>query len=348
MRLAVRELTYLSPGRLEWREAPDPVLRYPEDAIVRPIASTTCDLDGMIIRGRALAMFPGPFAIGHECIAEVAELGPGVGGLYPGQLVVVNWHISCGRCDRCRGGRPNTCRNHPPHACYGLPWPERWGGTFSDLVRVPNANFALTPLPAGIDPVHVASAADNLPFGYEFTIPHLGAAPGAPVLVMGGTGSIGLYAAMFARAGGSSRVDYVDTDPARLAVAEALGVNAIESPPPRHMTARYPIVVDTSASAEGLQCAVRSVEAEGVVSSCGGHFDNALPLPLHEMYVRGVHFYTGRGLGGPNVSSALDWVVAGRVRPDLIVSEIAAFDDAPMVLAEPGLKPVLTRPQAFS
>src|SRR5580658_8964202 len=273
----MRELIFVRPGRLEWREASDPQIRHAEDSLVRPAASTTCDIDGMIIRGGAVDLVPGPFAIGHESNAEIVELGPGVTSRYRGQLVVVNWHISCGQCDRCRTGRPNRCRNHSPNACYGLPRSEQWGGTFSDLVRVPYDNFALTPLPPGLNPVHVASAADNLPFGYEFTIPHLRDAPGAPVLVMGGTGSVGLYAAMFAVAAGSSQVDYVDTDAARLTVAERLGASAVQAPPPRRMKSRYPIVVDTSASAEGLQCAVRSVEAEGVVSSCGCHFNDALP-----------------------------------------------------------------------
>jgi threonine dehydrogenase-like Zn-dependent dehydrogenase len=145
---------------------------------------------------------------------------------------------------------------------------------------------------------------------------------------------------MFAVAAGSSQVDYVDADPGRLTIAERFGANVVEGPPPRYMKRRYPIIVDASASAEGLQCAMRSVEAEGNVCSCGGHLDNSLSLPVHEMYVRGTHFYTGRGHGGPNVSAALDWVTAGRVKPELATSEVVDFDDAPEVLAEPSLKPV--------
>jgi threonine dehydrogenase-like Zn-dependent dehydrogenase len=340
----MRELIFVHPGHLEWREAPDPQIQHVEDAIVRPVASTTCDLDGLIIRGRRPEMFPGPFAIGHECIAEIVELGSGVTGLHAGQLAVVNWHISCGRCDRCRGGHPNACRNHPDYACYGLPWRVSWGGTFSDLLRVPFASFALTPLPPGLDPVKVASAADNIPFGYELTVPYLEKTPGAPMLILGGVGSIALYAVMFAVAAGASQTDYVDNDPRRLTIAESLGASIIEGPAPSRMKSRYPIVVDASGSVEGLQCAVRSVDAEGTVCSCGGHLDNAVPFPVHEMYVRGTHFYTGRGRGGPNVAKALDWVTAGRVRPELVTSEVVDFDDAPRALAEPSLKPVLYRP----
>jgi threonine dehydrogenase-like Zn-dependent dehydrogenase len=337
----MRELLFLEPHMLAWREAAEPILHEPTDAIVRPIAATTCDLDGMIIRGEA--PFAGPFAIGHECIAEVMAVGDGVRSFARGDVVVVNWHISCALCDRCSDGRPNACRTHPAGAMYGLPGLGDWGGTFSDLLRVVEADFALTRVPNGVDPATVASAADNLPFGYEFTVPHLVDVPGADVLIMGGCGSIALYAAMFAVASGAGRVEYRDTDPVRLAIAETFGAVAVEGPPPKR-AGSFPIVVDASADTASLLCALRSVEPEGIVSSVGGHFRD-VPLPLFEMYRRGVRFYTGRGRGGPNVATALQWVADGRVDPRPVTSEIAAFDDAPQVLAEPTLKPVLTRPR---
>lgn len=336
----MRELMFLSPGKLAWREAVAPAIEGSREAIVRPIAATTCDLDRLIIRGEA--PFAGPFAIGHECIAEVVEVGEDVTRVARGDVVVVNWHISCAHCDHCTSGRPNACRNHVPGAMYGLPGLGDWGGTFSDLLRVVEADFALTPVPAALDPVLVASAADNLPFGWEFTIPHLEETPGAEVLVMGGCGSIALYAVMFAAAAGASRVEYRDTDPVRLAIAETLGAVAVEGPPPRR-AGEFPIVVDASANRDSLLCAVRSVAPEGIVSSVGGHFTD-IPMPLFEMYRRGVRFYTGRGRGGPNVAKALDWVAKGKVDPSPVISTIADFDAAPEVLAEGTLKPVLHRP----
>lgn len=337
----MRELVFLSPGKLEWRDTDEPVIQRPGEAIVRPIAATTCDLDRLIIRGEA--PFSGPFAIGHECIAEVIAVGEGVKRFARGDVVVVNWHISCAHCDYCTTDRPNACRTHLPGAMYGLPGLGDWGGTFSDLLRVVEADFALTPVPVGVDPVLVASAADNLPFGWEFTVPHLDQHPGAEVLVMGGCGSIALYAVMFAAAAGAARVEYRDTDPVRLGIAEQLGAVAVEGPPPRR-AGEFPIVVDGSASRESLLCAVRSVAPEGIVSSVGGHFAD-VPMPMFEMYRRGVRFYTGRGRGGPNVATALAWVASGKVDPAPVISALAPFDDAPDVLAEGGLKPVLYRPQ---
>lgn len=335
----MQELVFIKPGVLEWQDRADPVIQHPEDAIVRPISATLCDLDRLIIRGEA--PFKGPFAIGHEAIAEVVVAGPGTVGLYPGQKVVVSWHLSCGHCHRCHQQLPNTCASHPPGAMYGLPVGGNWGGLFSSLVRVPFASFALTPLSPGIDVTHLASLSDNLPFGYELTVPHLARTPGAPVLILGGCGSIALYAVAYAVAGGASRVDYVDTNPVRLAIAEKIGANPIEGPPRRSFGA-YPIVVDASADGASLLSAIRSTEPEGMCSSVGGHFSD-IALPLMEMYARGIHFYTGRGRGKPNVAAAMDFVSAGRVRPEFVTSEVGAFDDAPRIFADPGLKPILVR-----
>jgi hypothetical protein len=49
----MRELTYVGERAVEWRERPDPVLESRFDAIVRPVAATTCDVDKAILLGRA-------------------------------------------------------------------------------------------------------------------------------------------------------------------------------------------------------------------------------------------------------------------------------------------------------
>lgn len=58
----------------------------------------------------------------------------------------------------------------------------------------------------------------------------------------------------------------------------------------------------------------------------------------------GIHFYTGRGQGRPN----MEWAVAAylgarRLDASLVTIEIAAFDDTPEVLASGPMKAVLVR-----
>lgn len=61
-----------------------------------------------------------------------------------------------------------------------------YGGMVSDLLRVPFADHMLVPLPAGLDPLRVAAASDNLADAWRAVVPHLSERPGARVLVVGG------------------------------------------------------------------------------------------------------------------------------------------------------------------
>src|ERR1700680_3726748 len=169
----MRELTFVARRTVEWREQPEPRLQAPTDAIVRPIAAPTCDVDKVILIGRS--PLPPPFAIGHECVAEVVDVAETVTHVSPGDLVVVPWHIACGRCARCRAGLYAHCESVPEMAMFGAPLGGTWGGLFSDLVKVPFADAMLVPLPAGLDPVAMASASDNWPLAWRLVAPHLGA-----------------------------------------------------------------------------------------------------------------------------------------------------------------------------
>jgi hypothetical protein len=193
----MRQLTFLGARRLEWRDVQTPVLHGDGEALVRPIVSTTCDIDQWIIQGEF--PFEGPFAIEHECVAEVLDAGERVSSVRSGDLVVVPWHISCGACDRCCSGRPAHCRATPSTASYGIPFGGAWGGTFDEVVRVPYADAMLVRLPDGIDPVAVAAAGDNLTIPVELLGRRLRQRPGATVLVLGrhgkGAGSVSLFAA---------------------------------------------------------------------------------------------------------------------------------------------------------
>jgi threonine dehydrogenase-like Zn-dependent dehydrogenase len=89
----MRHLMFLKAGALEFQEAPDPKIENARQALVRPLAVAACDLDSHIVAGRA--PFRGPFALGHECIAEVVEIGEDVYSVSVGDRVSVPFQISC-------------------------------------------------------------------------------------------------------------------------------------------------------------------------------------------------------------------------------------------------------------
>lgn len=261
----MRELNFLGAGKLAWIDRPEPEVLVPTDAIVRPFVCSRCDGDTLPLHqpvSRAMQIglrtrmldpairrvcgpipFQGPFAVGHETIAEVTALGSEVAELAVGDKVVVPWSISCGECSNCRRGLTSKCtttrrearadtgpnRGELMLAAYGLgAHCGPFGGTIADLIRVPHASHMLVKLPDGLDPLRVAAAADNLANAWQVVVPFLTQYPEPRVLVIGGGAqSIGLYAAGLAGAHGASTVDYLDHSHTRLEIAESFGANPV-------------------------------------------------------------------------------------------------------------------------
>jgi alcohol dehydrogenase len=336
----MRELTFVKPGDLEWREAEEPRLEADREAIVRPLAVATCDLDAMVIAGRT--PYKGPFAFGHECVAEVAEVGDGVSAVEPRQLVSVPFQISCGECAPCREGRTGNCTETPPIAMYGLPVGGKWGGFLSDAVRVPYADAMLVPLPQGVDPASAASVSDNVVDAWRTVGPPLAERPGAPVLICGGAGSIDVYAVAIAVALGSQQVDFVGGREGAADLAAGFGANVIGGDFPDRL-GPYPVTVNASGAHAGLACALRSTAPDGVCTSVGIYFEPTTPVPLLEMYTKGIVFLTGRVHARPAIPTVLELIASGRLDPAPVTRRAVEWDDAPAALAEHLEKLVISR-----
>ncbi|WP_369805017.1 alcohol dehydrogenase catalytic domain-containing protein [Mycobacterium sp. IS-836] len=280
----------------------------------------------------------GPFPLGHECVGTLVELGPDCTDISVGDVVGVAWHIACGTCAQCRLGHPARCLRHGD-AQFGLPVNGFWGGTFSELIRVPYADYNLAPLPAGIDPIHLASIGDNLALGWETVMPTIAGIDDPQVAVFGGTGSIGLYCVDVAVHCAGARTVYYDDDSTRMAVAEKLGAEVCDVNGKREKD--FHVAVDATADPDRLRKALLSVVPEGHVNSVGIYFQD-VTLPLLQLYLRGVHFHNGKGQARPNMTPTLDAVAAGTLHPELITSGIYAWDDIPGVLTSdtPGHKPI--------
>jgi threonine dehydrogenase-like Zn-dependent dehydrogenase len=343
--IVMRALTYAGPRDLQWRDAPDPALAGDGQAIVRPLAVATCDLDAGIVAGAS--PFPAPFAIGHEGVAEVVEVGDAVTTVRPGDRVLVPFQISCGTCGACRAGRTGNCETVPFGQTYGFGFgPEltRYGGFLSDAILVPFADAMLVALPDGLAPEVAASASDNITDAYRAVAPHLRARPGAPVLVCGGalSGSIGLYAVAHARALGSEDVLYVDPDPGRRAIAEGYGARTLDAVPDR-LDERFPITVDAAATTAALALALGSLDRDGVCTSTAIYFDPSAipPFPLLSMYVMATTFVTGRIHARADAPAVLDLLAGGTLDVAPVTTRVASFDDAADALLEDYVKLIL-------
>ncbi len=331
----MQQLTYTGPNRLDWREADAPALDSDAAALVRPLAVATCDLDALILAGES--PFPAPFPIGHECVAEIVEVGDAVSSLAPGQRVSVPFQISCGDCAPCRRGRTGNCASVGFMSTYGFgPAVDRWGGFLSDLVLVPYAEHMLVPLPDGLEPAAVASASDNISDAWRAIAPPLADDPGAPVLVVGGasTGSIGLYAVALARALGARSITYVDVDRARREIATSLGAEPLALADAPQRLGPFPITVDAGADPDGLALALRSTAPDGTCTSTAIYFGEQPRLPLLEMYTKCVTFKTGRAHVREAMPHVLALAAEGALAPERVTTHAVAWADAADALLE--------------
>ncbi|HZW72489.1 MAG TPA: alcohol dehydrogenase catalytic domain-containing protein, partial [Caldimonas sp.] len=157
----MKQLTCTGPNAIEWRDVPEPRLHGDGEALVRPLAVARCDIDLFLTSG----VFPArePFALGHECVAEVVELGDEVRGVDVGQRAVVSFQVSCGTCRSCSAGHTANCERYPVLSDYGMQPLSgvEYGGMLADLVRVPHAAAMLAPVAPELDSAALASVSDN-------------------------------------------------------------------------------------------------------------------------------------------------------------------------------------------
>ncbi|MEV0679139.1 zinc-binding alcohol dehydrogenase [Actinosynnema sp. NPDC050436] len=167
---------------------------------------------------------------------------------------------------------------------------------------------------------------------------------GDRIAVVGG-GMVGCsVAALLARFPGA-RVQLVDVDPARRAVADALGVAFAT---PGEAEGGLDLVVHASASEAGLETSLGLLAPEGTVLELSWYGDRRVGVPLGE------HFHARRltvrasqvgVVGRPDRSNAQRLALALDLLADpvfdALVTGASPFDDLPGVLTGPGGLPAL-------
>jgi threonine dehydrogenase-like Zn-dependent dehydrogenase len=114
-------VTFGGLSGLRLRELPEPALPGPEWVRLEVLAAGVCGTDISVLTfatGTLLEPFSSfPAVLGHEVLARVTEVGPGVTRVHVGQRVAVDPTISCQTrqygsdeiCKACEEGFPATC-----------------------------------------------------------------------------------------------------------------------------------------------------------------------------------------------------------------------------------------------
>lgn len=176
----------------------------PGHAGLKLISSGICGTDVHIHEGR-LGMPEMPLIPGHEFIGEIDSLGSenardALGNpLQTGDRAIACVAIPCGKCFNCAAGETASCLNFGVTYVKNVEEPPHFHGGFAEYLYSPVAN--LVKLPAGIDPF----AAAAFPCGGPTIIracTYGGGLHCGELVVIQGNGSLGLFAAAYAKATG--------------------------------------------------------------------------------------------------------------------------------------------------
>jgi alcohol dehydrogenase len=324
----MKAAVFVEPGRIVLDEKPIPDVG-PLDALVRITTTTICGTDVHILKGE----YPVErgLTIGHEPVGVIEKLGSAVIGYREGQRVIAGAICSSGHSNAALCGCHAQDGPGTPHGFKPLGgW--RFGntidGTQAEFVLVPDAMANLAPVPDDLTDEQVLMCPDIMSTGFA------GAESGAirigDMVAVFAQGPIGLCATAGARLMGATTIIAVESVPARIEMARAMGADHVvdftkADPVAEIMSLTDGRGVDVSIEALGLQTtfegALRVLRPGGTLSSLGV-YSGDLKIPLDAFHA---------GLGDHTIRTTL--CPGGKERMRRLIETIASgrVDTRPLV-----------------
>jgi Zn-dependent alcohol dehydrogenase len=336
VRFEVTELELAPPG--------------PGEVLVKIAATGLCGSDLHALEG-GRRVVPFPTVLGHEAGGVVAETGPGVTRLRTGDHVVLSIVPSCGRCARCRRGRPNYCDvaaeamnagtlldgtgrlrrgDQPVHHFLAV-------SSFAEYAVVPESGAVAVSERIPLDRAALISCAVLTGVGAAVNTAQV--QPGSRVAVFG-CGGIGLNAVQGARICGAERIVAVDVQADKLELARRFGatdlVHAGEQDPVaaiRGLTGGVDHAFEAAGRETAIQQAWRALDVGGELVVVGLMAHGAsLTLDadpfVNEQRISGCYF--GSAVVNRDVPALVGRYLAGELLLDEMISSRIGLDGLDM------------------
>ncbi|MGC8967032.1 MAG: zinc-binding dehydrogenase [Thermus sp.] len=306
---------------VEW-PTPEPG---PKEVRVRLRAAALNHLDIWVRKGVASPRIPLPHILGADGSGVVDAVGPGVEGFAPGDEVVVNPGLSCGRCERCLAGEDNLC---PRYEILG----EHRHGTYAEYVVLPEANLA--PKPKNLSFEEAAAIPLTFLTAWQMVVDKLGVRPGEDVLVMAAGSGVSVAAIQIAKLFGA-RVIATAGSEEKLRKARELGADeAVNYTHPdwpkevRRLTGGKGAdkVVDHTGALyfEGV---IRAAANGGRIAIAGASSGYEGTLPFAHVFYRQLAILGSTMASKSRLFPILRFVEEGRLKP--VVGEVLPLEAAP-------------------
>lgn len=310
-------------GALSYKEVPRPIPG-PGEIRIRVAACGVNRSDLRIRSGGHWRPIPLPRIPGSEFTGFVDGIGDGVAGCEPGDVVAVLPWMSCGRCESCHRGAPETCQDS---AILG--W-ERDGG-YAELATVPESN--VLPLPAGLDPVESAAVVLSATTALHMVQTIGKVRAGETVLVLAAGSGLGAYAIQIAKLLGAQVLATAGSDE-KLAKAEGLGAIPVDHRDPafgkevRRLTGGRDadLVIEHVGPATWAQ-SIESLATGGRIVTAGATTGAKVEVDLLRLYARQISIHGALRGRREELEKVLQLTASGSIVP--VIDRIVPLSEAP-------------------
>jgi NDMA-dependent alcohol dehydrogenase len=338
-------LLWEQPGKWQVEDVEIPDQPGKGEVLVEMVSSGLCHSDDHMATGDS-PVDHFPYCAGHEGSGIVRQVGPGVRGLKEGDHILTSFIPACGRCRWCASGQQNLCDNGAL-----IVTGTQLDGTYrmkargdQDVARAALlgtfANWQILDEYSVIKirddvPLNVAClVACGVPTGFGSAVNGAQVQVGDVVIVMG-SGGIGINAVQGAHHAGASHVIIADPQPLKREVGLKLG--ATEAFASIGEAADFARSITNGQGADSAIVTVGVIKSENVgdafsairkggtvvVTAVGSMAEVGIPAGLVEMAmyqkrIQGVLY----GMGSPRkaVPQLLDLYVEGKLRLDELVT----------------------------
>jgi len=309
-----------------------------DEILMEVMASGICGTDVHIYQGDYKGTYP--IVPGHEFSGVIREVGSKVKNFSIGDRVSIEPNLSCGTCYDCLNNRQHFCSNVQS---VGVTRP----GGMAQFVCVPEQAV----FPIGDLSFEEASFMEPLScvlHGIEQVKPGL-----ADSVLLMGAGPIGLLLMQSFLVKGCSKVDVIDKDESRLAMASALGASEVSSRLEDFEKESYHIVCDATGVSFLMEETLNYVRPSGrILWFAVPHVNDVIKVPPFRLFAKEISIFSSY-TSCRNSWQALDLLKNGRIEVKGLISHklpLNEFDKGLQILmnhSEPAMK-IIMMPQEES
>ncbi len=234
-----------------------------------------------------------PLILGHECAGEIVEIGDEVKTFRIGQRVVIEPGFTCGKCEYCKSGRYNLCREVK---FYAAP---PYDGAFAEFVSAPEQNVFVMPAEMSFE-----EGAMIEPLAVGMMAAKMGEVTAHDTVAVLGAGPIGQMALQAAKTYGVPETFVSDIVDYRLEYAKKYGAKEAINASKENMVEKImeltdnkgvDVVIEASGASQSIQQSIDIVKPGGRIVLVG-YPPKDVQMPLskviaNELRIQGIHRY---------------------------------------------------------